>query len=119
MVEFEVGRTRIGVSLATGAGKTVVFLTLLSRLQPPAGSPSATRSLVIVNSIELARQAARQSEKLFPEWSVEIEQGSKYVATGKADLYVLLVHLALYYLAFVMYILEQSPHTRRLCGLLV
>jgi ATP-dependent helicase IRC3 len=46
--------------------------------------------LVIVNAIELALQAAAQAKRLFPEWSVEIEQGSKHKATGLADLYALL-----------------------------
>lgn len=85
---LESGATRIGVSLPTGSGKTTVFITLLSLIKPPPEHHKATRSLVIVNSIELARQAAAQTEKLFPGWSVEIEQGSKYKASGKADLYV-------------------------------
>ena len=82
------GATRIGVSLPTGSGKTTVFITLLSLIKPPLKNPNATRSLVIVNSIELARQAAAQTERLFPGWSVEIEQGAKYKASGEADLYV-------------------------------
>lgn len=43
------------------------------------------RSLVIVNSVELARQSAAQAERLRPDWSVEIEQGQKYRASGGAD----------------------------------
>ncbi|KAH9898317.1 P-loop containing nucleoside triphosphate hydrolase protein [Cubamyces lactineus] len=81
------GSTRIGVSLPTGSGKTTVFISLLSRLKPPAHSPHATRSLVIVNSVELAQQTADQARRLFPEWSVEIEQG-KHSASGSADLTV-------------------------------
>ncbi|KXN90077.1 Putative mitochondrial ATP-dependent helicase irc3 [Leucoagaricus sp. SymC.cos] len=82
------GSTRIGVSLPTGAGKTTVFLSLLSRISPPRSNPNATRSLVVVNSIELARQSAEQAVRLFPRWSVEIEQGAKHAATGLADLTV-------------------------------
>ena len=82
------GSTKIGVSLPTGAGKTVVFVSLLERLQAPPGNPEATRSLVVVNSVELARQAADQAQKLFPHWTVEIEQGTRYTASGLADLYV-------------------------------
>lgn len=76
-----------GVSLPTGSGKTVIFLNLLSRLQPPAETPNATQSLVLVNDIELARQTAVQATRLFPQWTVEIEQGSEH-ASGTADLYV-------------------------------
>lgn len=82
------GSTKIGVSLPTGAGKTVVFVSLLERLQALYGDPHATRSLVIVNSVELARQAADQARKLFPRWTVEIEQGARYSASGLADVCV-------------------------------
>ena len=82
------GSSRIGVSLPTGSGKTTVFISLLNRIKPPPGNPHATRALVVVNSIELARQAAAQAEKLHPDWSVEIEQGTKHHASGTADLYV-------------------------------
>ncbi|TFK93509.1 P-loop containing nucleoside triphosphate hydrolase protein [Polyporus arcularius HHB13444] len=81
------GATRIGVSLPTGAGKTTVFISLLSRLAAPVQAPKATRALVIVNSVELAQQTADQAKRLFPDWSVEIEQG-KHHASGLADLTV-------------------------------
>ena len=84
------GSTKIGVSLPTGAGKTVVFVSLLERLQALSGNPNATRSLIIVNSVELARQAADQARKLFPHWTVEIEQGARYTASGLADVCVML-----------------------------
>jgi ATP-dependent helicase IRC3 len=79
------GVSRVGVSLPTGAGKTAVFISLLSRLEPRNDSPDATRSLVIVNSIELAKQAAAQAKHLRPDWVIEIEQG-KHKASGDADL---------------------------------
>ncbi|EMD42116.1 hypothetical protein CERSUDRAFT_147660 [Gelatoporia subvermispora B] len=82
------GSTRIGVSLPTGSGKTTVFISLLSRIDPPKKSPRANQALIIVNSIELALQAAAQTEKLCPEWSVEIEQGQKHEASGQADVTV-------------------------------
>lgn len=89
------GRRRIGVSLPTGAGKTTVFLTLLSRIAPPTQSPSAVKSLIIVNSIELARQAAKQAATLFPDWQVEIEQGVRHKASGLADVTVATVQTLL------------------------
>ncbi|XP_006454300.1 hypothetical protein AGABI2DRAFT_114052 [Agaricus bisporus var. bisporus H97] len=82
------GCTRIGVSLPTGSGKTTVFLSLLSQIPAPLTDTNATRSLVVVNSIELARQSAEQAARLFPHWSVEIEQGTKHNASGMADLTV-------------------------------
>ncbi|GJJ13897.1 hypothetical protein Clacol_008154 [Clathrus columnatus] len=82
---FEEGTRRIGVSLPTGSGKTTVFVSLINRL-PPRGK--ATRALVIVNSVELARQAANQVSTMFPQLSVEIEQGTKYHASGSADITV-------------------------------
>ena len=79
------GATRIGVSLPTGSGKTTVFLSLISRLRPSPKHSGADKALIIVNSIELARQSAEQTKKLHPELTVEIEQGIKYKASGTAD----------------------------------
>ena len=89
------GSSRIGVSLPTGSGKTTVFISLLARLTPPAINLEATKSIIIVNSIELARQSAIQVARLFPNWSVEIEQGAKYKASGLADVYVYSTQLEL------------------------
>jgi ATP-dependent helicase IRC3 len=80
------GASRIGVSLPTGAGKTAVFISLLSRLEPRKGRPDAKKALVIVNSIELAKQAAAQAKHQRPDWLVEIEQGGKHRASGEADM---------------------------------
>jgi ATP-dependent helicase IRC3 len=80
-----IGVSRIGVSLPTGAGKTAVFISLLSSLEPRNGRPDATRSLVIVNSIQLAKQAAAQAKHQRPDWVIEIEQG-RHKASGDADL---------------------------------
>ncbi|KAF5355713.1 hypothetical protein D9756_003723 [Leucocoprinus leucothites] len=89
-------------SLFKGAGANILrgvagagVLSLYDKLQQvmfgkvyAGGSgPHATRSLVVVNSIELARQSAEQAARLFPDWSVEIEQGAKHNATGSADLF--------------------------------
>ncbi len=73
------------MSLPTGAGKTAVFISLLSSLEPRNDRREATRSLVIVNSIELAKQAAAQAKQLRPDWVIEIEQG-RHKASGDADL---------------------------------
>lgn len=85
---LNIGTSRIGVSLPTGSGKTTVFLSLITRMQPPENNPSATRALIIVNSIELATQASEQLKRLFPDLTVEIEQGTRHKASGTADVYV-------------------------------
>ena len=95
MEALKSGASRIGVSLPTGSGKTTVFITLLSLMQSPTGRQRANRALIIVNSIELARQAAAQTEKLFPRWTVEIEQGVKNRASGKADVCVFLASICI------------------------
>ncbi|KAK2461954.1 hypothetical protein APHAL10511_006417 [Amanita phalloides] len=82
------GATRIGVSLPTGSGKTTVFISLLSRISGPVANPAALRSLIIVNSVELARQSAEHVANILPNWTVEIEQGSKFKASGLADVTV-------------------------------
>lgn len=80
------GVTRIGVSSPTGSGKTTIFTHLIDRMPPrPTGGD---RVLIIVNSIELALQAANAVTSIFPEKSVEIEQGAKYKASGLADVTV-------------------------------
>ncbi|KAJ3734791.1 P-loop containing nucleoside triphosphate hydrolase protein [Lentinula guzmanii] len=85
---LKAGSSRIGCSLPTGSGKTTVFISLLSRIPPPKSNPKASRSLIIVNSIELARQSAEQVTRLFPSWTVQIEQGVKHQASGTADVTV-------------------------------
>ncbi|KAF8577888.1 P-loop containing nucleoside triphosphate hydrolase protein [Ramaria rubella] len=85
---FREGVRRIGVSLPTGSGKTTVFVSLLSQIPPRGGDKLASRALIIVNSIELARQSAAQVERLFPKLSVEIEQGVNHRASGVADVTV-------------------------------
>lgn len=80
------GHSRIGVSSPTGSGKTTMFVSLMARLESPPGRPSATRSLVIVNSIELVRQTAENVRALFPNLTVEVEQGARNNASGVADI---------------------------------
>lgn len=79
------GITRIGVSLPPGSGKTVMFCTLISLLPSPKDRPDASRSLILVDSIELAKQAAEQLSAICPHLTAEIEQGQGRWATGSAD----------------------------------
>ncbi|KAJ6604602.1 P-loop containing nucleoside triphosphate hydrolase protein [Mycena vulgaris] len=75
-------------ALDSGATRIGVFISLLSRIATPASNPGASRCLIVVNSIELARQSAEQVGRLFPNWTVEIEQGTKHKASGLADVTV-------------------------------
>lgn len=86
------GTTRIGVSSPTGSGKTTMFTELIHRLpdihHDGEGFSSGSRVLVIVNSIELAVQAASAVSRTYPHLLVEIDQGAKFKATGVADVTV-------------------------------
>jgi len=99
------GQSRIGVSSPTGSGKTTVcsspafglvgslilskmFVSLIDRLPPLPARPEAKRSLIIVNSVELVRQTAESVRHLFPNLTVEVEQGQRNSASGYADVTV-------------------------------
>ncbi|PWN20620.1 P-loop containing nucleoside triphosphate hydrolase protein, partial [Microstroma glucosiphilum] len=92
------GTSRIGVSSPTGSGKTTMFTELIARLpnlpnvhsqaSDPVLHRPGDRVLIIVGAIELALQAASAVTRAHPHLHVEIEQGSKYRATGTADVTV-------------------------------
>ncbi|CAK7197889.1 Putative ATP-dependent helicase IRC3 [Sporothrix eucalyptigena] len=79
------GHKRLGVSLATGAGKTVIFTQLLDRIEP--ASPDADQTLILAHRRELVEQAARHCTRAYPDKIVEIEMGSLH-ASGVADITV-------------------------------
>ncbi|GAB7359072.1 hypothetical protein MBLNU230_g5144t1 [Neophaeotheca triangularis] len=79
------GKRRLGLSLATGSGKTVIFSHLLERIQPP--TPHATQTLILAHRRELVEQAAKHCRNLYPEKLVEIEMGAQH-ASGAADVTV-------------------------------
>lgn len=86
---LERGCRRMGVSSPTGSGKTTIFTELISRIKPE--NDRATQALILVNGVTLARQAVERVRHMFPDWRVEMEQGSKHVATGHADVTVAMV----------------------------
>jgi len=95
---LKAGSTKIGVHLpaAIRAGETVVFISLLERLRGLPRYPEVIRSLVIVDSVELARQAVDQAQarKLFHHRSVETEQGARCTASGIADVCVTFISVS-------------------------
>ncbi|KAJ5665415.1 ATP-dependent helicase IRC3 [Penicillium maclennaniae] len=74
------GERRLGVSLATGAGKT-----LIDRIPPR--DAKATKTMIIVHRRELVEQAAKHCRLAYPEKTVEIEMSTN-VATGHADIII-------------------------------
>ncbi|KAI1497685.1 P-loop containing nucleoside triphosphate hydrolase protein [Biscogniauxia marginata] len=79
------GHKRLGISLATGSGKTVIFTQLIDRIKP--SSKSADQTLILAHRRELVEQAARHCSNAYPDKSVEIEMGGLQ-ASGMADITV-------------------------------
>ncbi|KAG8626115.1 hypothetical protein KVT40_006516 [Elsinoe batatas] len=82
---LELGHRRLGVSLATGSGKTVIFSHLIDRIVPP--TPEATQTLILAHRRELVEQAARHCENTYPDKQIDLEMGDKH-ASGHADITV-------------------------------
>ncbi|KAF1949017.1 P-loop containing nucleoside triphosphate hydrolase protein [Byssothecium circinans] len=78
------GHKRLGVSLATGSGKTVIFTHLIDRI--PAVE-KASQTLIVAHRRELVEQAARHCTLTYPHKHVDIEMG-KNEASGAADITV-------------------------------
>ncbi|KAK4236362.1 P-loop containing nucleoside triphosphate hydrolase protein [Achaetomium macrosporum] len=85
LLSLEKGHKRLGVSLATGSGKTVIFTQLIGRVKPL--SENATQTLILAHRRELVEQAARHCSKTYPDRTIELELG-KLSASGTADITV-------------------------------
>lgn len=79
------GHKRLGISLATGSGKTVIFTRLIDRVQND--DSTATRTLILAHRRELVEQAAKHCVRAYPEKNIEIEMGNQH-ASGVADITV-------------------------------
>ncbi|EGE09266.1 DEAD/DEAH box helicase [Trichophyton equinum CBS 127.97] len=80
---LDAGHKRLGVSLATGSGKTVIFTQLIGRVNPPDHKRS--QSLILVHRKELVEQAAEHCTRAYPDKTIEIEMANSH-ATGTADI---------------------------------
>ncbi|KLU81412.1 hypothetical protein MAPG_00502 [Magnaporthiopsis poae ATCC 64411] len=85
LTSLDNGHKRLGISLATGSGKTVIFTQLIDRVPPV--SDSGTQTLILAHRRELVEQAARHCSNAYPDKTVEVEMGSVH-STGLADITV-------------------------------
>ncbi|QLQ80909.1 hypothetical protein HG537_0E02640 [Torulaspora globosa] len=72
IVNKQGSKVRIGVSLATGGGKTVIFCNLIKQLSEKYGF---LRTLVLAHRRELVMQASGTVRKCIPDGIVQIEMG--------------------------------------------
>ena len=61
----EEGKRRLGISLATGAGKTVIFTNLIGKVQ--LEDSKRYQTLILVHRRELVEQAARHCVEAYPD----------------------------------------------------
>jgi ATP-dependent helicase IRC3 len=87
----DAGHRRMGVSLATGSGKTVIFTQLISRLLHPSRPKHATRTLILAHRTELVQQAHAHCRRNYPEATIEVEMAA-LKASGEADITVASIH---------------------------
>lgn len=81
---LDAGHKRLGISLATGAGKTVIFTHLIDRI---AAVGNASQTLILAHRRELVEQAARHCTLAYPDKHVDVEMG-RVQASGAADITV-------------------------------
>uniref|UniRef100_A0A060T456 ARAD1C38984p n=1 Tax=Blastobotrys adeninivorans TaxID=409370 RepID=A0A060T456_BLAAD len=82
---FESGLRRVGVSLSTGGGKTVIFSHLIDRV--PNFQGRGGKTLVLAHREELVFQAYEKLAAIHPQKVIEVEMASTH-ATGEADITV-------------------------------
>jgi Type III restriction enzyme, res subunit len=62
---IEQGKRRLGISLATGAGKTVIFTNLIGKVQ--LADAKRYQTIILVHRRELVEQAARHCVEVYPD----------------------------------------------------
>lgn len=81
------GTRRIGVSMATGGGKTVIFSNLIEKLKQESGK-STFKTLVLVHRRELAQQAGRTIKRSFPNKRIQMEMGKQNSDIDQSDVII-------------------------------
>ncbi|KAI2607382.1 P-loop containing nucleoside triphosphate hydrolase protein [Hypoxylon fragiforme] len=81
---IENGHKRLGISLATGAGKTVIFTQLIDRIKSESPG-TADQTMILAHRRELVEQAARHCTNAYPSKTIEVEMGNMH-ASGTADI---------------------------------
>lgn len=81
------GSKRIGVSMATGGGKTVIFSNLIDKLKQESGK-SDFKALVLVHRRELANQAGNTIKRAFPNARVQLEMGKQHTDIEQSDVII-------------------------------
>ncbi|KAL4865355.1 hypothetical protein BDV12DRAFT_150037 [Aspergillus spectabilis] len=76
---------RLGISLATGSGKTVIFTQLIGRIPPR--NKLGDKTLIVVHRRELVEQAYRHCRLAYPDRTVEVEMGNR-TASGHGDIII-------------------------------
>ncbi|RLV92657.1 GPI-anchor transamidase [Spathaspora sp. JA1] len=84
------GYRRIGVVIATGGGKTVVFSHLIPLLKPFTPQ-RGNKVLVLVHTQELVAQATHKIRSINSDLNVQVEMRNQY-ASPEADVVVASVH---------------------------
>lgn len=79
----DAGEKRLGLSLATGSGKTVIFTHLIDRVSPP--NARQTQTLILAHRQELIQQAAAVCSRTHPDKTIDIEMANSH-ASGAADI---------------------------------
>ncbi|RDL35735.1 p-loop containing nucleoside triphosphate hydrolase protein [Venustampulla echinocandica] len=85
LTHLDQGHKRLGISLATGSGKTVIFTQLIDRVKPH--TELADQTLILAHRKELVEQAARHCKDAYPMKKIEVEMSSMH-ASGSADITV-------------------------------
>ncbi|CCK69633.1 double-stranded DNA-dependent ATPase KNAG_0C05350 [Huiozyma naganishii CBS 8797] len=86
------GTLRIGVSLATGGGKTVIFANLIDRyfqeLAERGHRDSSPKCLLLVHRRELAFQAIATIKRCVPRLRLQLEMGKYHANYDDADVII-------------------------------
>lgn len=83
---LEENKRRIAVSLPTGGGKTVIFSSLIDKVQPR--NEHGQKTLILVHRKELAFQAATTCKRMNPQMNVQVEMGDHWADPDTADVVV-------------------------------